>query len=67
MVSGQQLAREGADMLPDLFPDRAAWPALSERFLSRAHNMLKSEQTEAVGFFFFGMSEAARGARGYGR
>lgn len=56
-------------MLPQLYPDKTTWRAASERIYSRARPLLDSSDPVrmSVGFFLFGLSEAARGARSYGK
>ena len=65
MTSGYDLAGDGASMLPEIYPDRDAWPALAPRLLAKSQSLIRSkdEREMAVGFFLFGMAERAAGAR----
>jgi hypothetical protein len=65
-MTGRECALEGASLLRELFPDRTTWPSVAERLHLRSQKLLYRPDTQSVGFFLFGMSEAARGARGYG-
>jgi len=62
------LSREGAAMLPELYPDRAAWPAARRRLRKRYRSMIDSDDHGLinVGFFLFGLAEAMKGGARHG-
>lgn len=62
-MDGYDLSREGAALLPELYPDRAQWPAARKRLRKRYRAMLKSGDRNLVdvGFFLFGLAEAMTG------
>ena len=62
---GQALADEGAAMLQTLYPDPATHKAVAARLLTRARRLIGRADAgaQAVGFFLFGLSEAASGRR----
>ena len=65
--SGADLAREGAAMFGELFPNPGDRKALAERLGKRAHALTdsRSEQEWSIGFFLLGLSWAAAGVRGH--
>ena len=64
-MTGQELAKEGAAMLPILLPDPSTRKAAAERIHKRAQAMMRgpSLNTMDVGFFLFGLARAAEGKR----
>lgn len=60
MKSGYDLSREGAAMLPELYPDKAKWPAARKRLRIRYRRLIDSGDHGLmnVGFFLFGLAEA---------
>jgi hypothetical protein len=68
MKSGLDLSREGAAMLPELYPDRAQWPAARRRLRKRYRSMIDSGDPALmnVGFFLFGLAEAMNGRGRHG-
>jgi hypothetical protein len=64
-MTGQELAKEGASMLPILLPDRATRKEAAARIHKRAQVLMRGPDvsTMDVGFFLFGLARAAEGKR----
>lgn len=64
-IAGRDLAREGAAMLDTLYPDASTHREVSARLEKRFRALIDSNDPHkmAVGFFLFGVSEAARGGK----
>lgn len=66
-ASGRDYALEGRALLAVLYPNPRGRKAAADRLLPRAQALIadKSEFRSNLGFFLFGLSEAARGDRSH--
>lgn len=62
-IAGKDLAKEGAAMLPVLYPDASTHADAAKRLEARYRPLLVADEphSRAVGFFLFGLAEAAAG------
>lgn len=60
-----ELMREGQALLPELYPDKLAQEIAAPRLYASARRLLDRDDRALwpVGFFLFGMSEAAAGRK----
>jgi hypothetical protein len=67
--SGKDYAQEGRSLLNVLYPNPRSRKAAADRLLKRARTLIadKAAHRANLGFFLFGLSEAAREARGNGK
>ena len=62
-IAGVELAREGEALLKALYPTVAERHSVATRLSRRARKLIDNPQTMDVGFFVFGMAQAAAGRK----